>query len=136
MIARGVIVDAVRSFLGAAAGGAVGFLVFGWAVRQGFYAMIVPGGLLGIGCSLLSRGPSAARGVVCGAAGLVLGLYTEWWHFPFRADPGLGYFLSHLDRMDAPGFKSLMIGAGALLAFWIGGDAGYRRVFRGRTGAG
>jgi hypothetical protein len=38
--------------LGAFAGGLVGYFGFLWIARQGFYALVLPGGLLGVGASL------------------------------------------------------------------------------------
>src|SRR5947199_207594 len=78
MADRTRIISNVLGLIGAAAGGVFGHLLFWWIVRQGFYALILPGGMLGLGCGLLARHPSRARGVVCGVAGLALGLFTDW----------------------------------------------------------
>ncbi len=80
---RASIVSNTLGLIGAAAGGVFGYVLFMWISRQGFYALIVPGGMLGLGCGLLARHPSMARGIVCGVAGLGLGLYTEWKFRPF-----------------------------------------------------
>ena len=44
--------------LGAVIGGLLGYVVFFWLAHQGFYGLVVPGGLLGIGAGLIpcSRG--------------------------------------------------------------------------------
>ena len=42
-----------RGLAGAALGGIVGYLVFGWLARQGLYALVLPGASLGLGCALL-----------------------------------------------------------------------------------
>ena len=81
--------------------------------------------MLGLGCGLLARHPSPARGVVCALAALGLGLYTEWRHFPFMVDGSLGHFLTHLSQLKP--VTLLMIGAGGALAYWFGKDAGYGR---------
>jgi hypothetical protein len=124
------IVSNVLGLIGAAAGGTLGFFLFGWAVKQGFYAMIVPGALLGLGCAVLARHPSRIRGAVCGVAGLLLGFYTEWSFFPFDADDRLSYFSTHVHQLTP--LSLLMIGLGGLSAYWFGKDAGYRPTFGGR----
>ena len=45
-------IDVLRGLIGAAVGGAVGYFAFGWLVSQGFYAVALPGVLLGIGLGL------------------------------------------------------------------------------------
>ena len=129
MAGKDRIVSIALGLVGAVAGGALGFFLFGWALRQGFYAMILPGGLLGIGCALLSRHPSVPRGIACGVAALGLGVFTEWWYRPFGADKSLSYFLAHIGQLDAPGITYLMIGLGTLIAAWAGKDAGAGRIF-------
>ena len=37
---------------GAVAGGILGYFAFGWLLGQGFYALMLPGGLLGLGAGL------------------------------------------------------------------------------------
>lgn len=136
MAGKDLIVSIALGLIGAVAGGALGFFLFGWALRQGFYAMILPGGLLGIGCALLSWKPSVPRGIACGIAALGLGFFTEWWWYrPFGADRSLSYFLAHIGQLDASGITYLMIGLGALIAVWIGKDAGGRRIFPPAAGS-
>jgi len=116
--------------VGAIAGGALGFYTFRWLKDQGFYGLIIPGAFLGLGCSLLARHPSTIRGVFCGAAALGLGLYTEWYFWPFDADTGLSYFVSHVTSLKP--VTLLMIGVGAIIAFWIGKDGGFRGLSQRR----
>ncbi len=59
--------------IGAVIGGALGYYIFMWIVDQGFYGLMIPGALLGLGCSLLSQHRSHFRGVICAAAGLAAG---------------------------------------------------------------
>jgi hypothetical protein len=126
MTDRERIVSNVLGFLGAVAGGAVGFFAFGWLISKGFYGGLLPGGLLGLGCALAARHPSRGRGVVCGIAGLALGLFAESWYRFFVDHPEMGYFFRHLQDVSSVDWLFLIIGA--VLAYWIGQDSGYSRV--------
>ena len=106
---------------GAAAGGVVGYFAFVWLVHQGFYALVLPGALLGLGASL-SPNKSLAVAIVCGLSALALGLFSEWRVAPFIKDDGLAYFLTHI--LQLKGITLLMIGAGAFVGFW----APFRRL--------
>lgn len=117
------LISNLLGFVGAMIGGALGFYTFGWIYAQGYYGLMIPGALLGLGCSLLARHPSPIRGVICGLAALVLGLYTEWHFQPFNADRSLSYFLKNVTSL--PSVTLLMIGVGAIIAFWVGKDAGF-----------
>ena len=63
----------LRGVLGGAVGGVVGYLLFRWLLTKGFYALVMPGALLGLGAGLATRGKSLtlARKIplVCGMAG-------------------------------------------------------------------
>jgi hypothetical protein len=61
---------------GAVLGGVLGFFGFGWFLAHGYYAMVLPGGLLGLGAGI-GKNRSMLLAVVCGAAALALGFYTE-----------------------------------------------------------
>ncbi|MHC4176210.1 MAG: hypothetical protein ACYSWU_01815 [Planctomycetota bacterium] len=108
----------VLGLLGAAGGGAIGYFVFFLLARQGLYAIVLPGALLGLGCGALSRGKSNLLGVVCGLLGLLLGVFIEWRFAPFVADNSLWFFVTHLD--DLATIKLVMIALGGLFAFWFG----------------
>lgn len=101
---------------GAMLGGLVGHIAFGWLVHQGFYGLVLPGGLAGLGAgysSCRSRWPS----VVCGVLALLLGLVTEWRFFPFNADNSFSYFLGHLHQLKP--ITLLMLAAGTAIGFWV-----------------
>jgi hypothetical protein len=101
---------------GAVLGGVVGYFGFGWLIRQGFYGLVLPGGLIGLGAgvaSCRSRWPA----VVCGISALLLGLFTEWSYFPFKADGSFGYFLCNAH--DLKPLTLMMIAAGAAIGFWV-----------------
>jgi hypothetical protein len=99
-------------------GGVAGYFVFLWIVRQGFYALILPGATVGLGCGALSRGRSQALGVVCGLLAVLVGLLAEWRCEPFVADESLAYFLKHLHQLQP--ITIIMIVIGAALAYWMG----------------
>ncbi|HEX8204344.1 MAG TPA: hypothetical protein VF590_27950 [Isosphaeraceae bacterium] len=117
---RRALILAIPSLLGAAAGGALGYLTFRWVLKQGFHAPMLPGALLGLGCYGLSRHPSRGRGVACALAAVVLGLVSEWSVFPFAADASLAYFLAHAHHLRP--VTLVMIAAGAFAAFLVGKD--------------
>jgi len=102
--------------LGAVVGGLIGHMLFFWVARQGFYGLVLPGGLLGLGAGI-GRGGARWIAVVCGVAALALGLFTEWRFAPFAADPGLGYFLTHLHQLRP--LTMAMIAVGAAIGFWV-----------------
>lgn len=104
------------TILGAVVGGFIGYYGVGWIARQGFYAMILPGGLLGLGASF-GQSRSVALAAVCGIAATLLGLYAEWSYFPFIEDGSLGYFINHIG--DLRPITLIMIALGGLLGFWL-----------------
>lgn len=103
--------------LGALAGGVLGHFVFLWAAHQRFYAMILPGALVGLGGGLLVRNRSVLRGVLCAVIALGLSLFTEWRFAPFIRDPGLGYFLAHVHQLRP--ISLLMMAAGTALGYYL-----------------
>jgi hypothetical protein len=110
--------------VGALVGGVLGFYTFGWVLEHGFLGLMIPGALLGLGCSLLARHSSPARGVFCAIAALGLSLFADWWFEPFDADASWQYYLAHLGSLGP--VRLAMIGFGMLIAFWVGKDAGIR----------
>jgi hypothetical protein len=106
---------------GAALGGFLGYLAFGWVYDQGFYALVLPGGLLGIGAGL-ARNRSVAVAILCGLCAIGLGLFTEWRFRPWRADESLGYFLVHVHELTPVTLGMVVLGG--VLGFWFP----YRRI--------
>jgi len=102
--------------LGAVLGGLLGYVGFFWVVQQGFYGLILPGGLLGIGAGMF-KSRSRYVSVVCGLLAFALGFFTEWRFAPFVADDSLGYFVAHMHQLKP--ITLIMIGAGALIGFWV-----------------
>jgi hypothetical protein len=101
--------------LGAVMGGVVGYFAFIWIAKQGFYGLILPGGLLGFGASLRWN-RSTPLCVLCGILALALGFFSEWRFAPFIADASLGYFASHIHQLRP--ITLIMIAAGAFIGFW------------------
>lgn len=118
------LISNVLGIVGAVIGGVLGFYTFRWLRGQGFYGLMIPGALIGLGCSLLAQHSSTTRGIACAVAAVGLGLFTEWYFWPFAADESLSYFLKSVG--DLKPVTMLMIGVGAVFAFWLGRDAGYR----------
>lgn len=108
----------IRSLIGAAIGGAIGYFLFGWVLKQGFYAMILPGAALGFGAAKLAPIESATQGTICAVLATALGLLTEWRHFPFVKDDSLPYFLTHIH--DLRPMTLIMIVAGTYFGYHFG----------------
>ncbi|QEH36461.1 hypothetical protein OJF2_50250 [Aquisphaera giovannonii] len=107
--------------VGALVGGTAGYYTFHWILDHGFYGLMIPGAMLGLGCGALSRHPSQTRGVLCGIAGLILGLFAEWTYSWFKADSSFAYMIAHLHEKET--LTLIMLGLGAFFAYWLGKDA-------------
>lgn len=114
------LVSMLFGLLGAAVGAAIGYFAFAWFLDHGYYALILPGALMGFFCGLLAGSRSLLRGVTCGIAAILVGLWCEWKKRPFNADDSLAYFLRHVHELSA--VTILMVSLGALFAFWWGRD--------------
>jgi hypothetical protein len=110
--------EIVRFVAGAAAGGFVGYHAFFWIVKQGFYALMLPGMLLGFGGGIGAVRRSRRRGGLCAAVAVALGLLAEWRLRPFIKDHSLTFFLTHV--ADLRPVTWLMIILGGVLAYWSG----------------
>jgi hypothetical protein len=108
--------NSLKNLLGALVGGFVGYWVFVWFLGHSFYAMIAPGGLLGLGASFFRHRSFLLPIATCGMA-MFLGVFTEWKHFPFKKDESLGFFLQNVGNLKP--VTLLMIGLGAALAFYL-----------------
>jgi hypothetical protein len=104
--------------IGVVVGGAIGYFGFALLVHEGYYGLLLPGSLLGLGCGALSGGRSNLLGLVCCALAALLGIFTEWRFFPFRADGSFVYFLAHLH--DCTPTTLISMAAGGFFGFWFG----------------
>jgi hypothetical protein len=104
-------------FIGAAIGGWLGYQTFFWILAQGFYALAIPGATLGLGAGLCARRRSMPLALICGLAGLALGIYIEWQSFPFAQDQSLEFFVRHVHHL--PSLKLVMLGIGAIAGAFL-----------------
>ncbi|MGO9598794.1 MAG: hypothetical protein ACLP7Q_12465 [Isosphaeraceae bacterium] len=118
------ILDIPLAFLGALAGGLLGYYTFQWLYYHGFYGMMIPGALIGLGSGLLTQAPSKARGFVCAATAMGQSVLMEWKFFPFIASSRFRYFVRHF--LEVNSVHLAMIAAGAFFAYWLAKDAGFR----------
>jgi hypothetical protein len=123
------IVSNLLGLAGAVVGGALGYYLFLWIVDQGFYGLMIPGALLGLGCGLLSRHVSTVRGALCAVAAIFLGMFAEWHFRWFTADESFGYLITHFYQKRY--LTQIMLVLGAVFAFWLGKDAGFGRLSGG-----
>jgi hypothetical protein len=112
--------------VGAVVGGVLGYYIFLWIVDQGFYGLMIPGALLGLGCGLLSQHPSHLRGGLCAVAAIFLGMYAEWHFRWFKADESFGYLVTHFHQKQY--LTLIMLVLGAFFAYWLGRDGGFARI--------
>lgn len=108
--------------LGAAIGGSIGYFAFGWILKQGFHAIMVPPAMLGLGAGYLSRGRSQPLAIVCAVAGLSLGIFSEWRYFPFMRDESFPFFITHLHHMQPIVLGLLALGTFMCYRFALGID--------------
>jgi general stress protein CsbA len=105
-------------------GALVGYLGFVALLQRGLYAVILPGGLLGLFAGI-PRNRSRFVAVVCSLLAIAAGLLAEYRVAPFVADARIGYFLLHVS--DLQPITLLSIGTGGAIGFWVP----FRRRIRG-----
>lgn len=107
----------IRGITGMVIGGVLGVYGFFWIVQQGFYAIILPGTLAGVGCRILASKRMLMLSILCAVISIGLGLYTEWMFAPFTQDKSLAYFITHIHQLKP--ITLLLIALGAAFGFWI-----------------
>jgi hypothetical protein len=108
---------ALLALAGAVAGGVLGYYAFIWISRQGFYALILPGALVGLGAAL-ARNRRVWVAVVCGLLALLAGIIADWKiTIPPPDDDSLRYYVLHLHQQ--PPITLIMIVIGGLLGVLI-----------------
>ena len=108
--------------VGAAVGGLVGVVGYFWLLKQGYYALVLPTGLVGVGCGQFARRPSNARGLVCALVGLAAGFTCDWKSTGGLKDMSFGEVLGQLGNFHPVTW--LMLGLGTALSFSMGRGAG------------
>ncbi len=112
------VVGTVLGLAGGVGGGVLGYFLFMVIVSQGFYALVLPGALVGIGCGALSGRKSTGLGIVCAILGLAAGIFAEWRFAPFAEDDSLSFFLTHFHKNS--GITLVLIAVGVVCAFYFG----------------
>ena len=125
-----LLISNLLGLVGAIIGGVLGFYTFHWLLGHDFYGLAIPGAFLGLGCGLLSRHNSIARGILCGIAALGLSLYTEWTYMRFAVDDSFSYMVAHFMQKNT--VTLIMVALGTMIAFWIGKDGGFKWLSNGR----
>jgi fucose permease len=116
------LVSTVLAVIGGVVGGALGYWAVMWFWSQGFYALVLPGAMLGFGSGLLAQHRSMLRGVICGVAALGLTVFTAFRLWKLPEDESFSYFVTHYHTLSSA--TLLMTVAGTLLGFWMGKDSG------------
>lgn len=98
-----------------ALGGIAGYFAFFWIVTQGFYALVLPGALVGLAASHF-KSRSIVVCVACGLMALAFGLCAQWKFSPLRGESFLHY-LTQIHRLGS--ISIIMIAAGTVMGFWF-----------------
>jgi hypothetical protein len=118
VFAKPTVLSLLRGLAGGVLGGTLGLLLFRWLAGHGFYGLIIPGALLGLGAGLAAGKRNLALGVICALSAIFLSLFAEWMLFPFVKDKSFEFFLANVHQLRPP--TLLMTALGAALAFWLG----------------
>ena len=105
----------VLGTIAAIVGGILGYVAFFWIARQGFYALIVPPGLLGLAAGYCVGKRSIPFAIACGIAGLAIGLVTEWQFTLRNADKGFLVFLTRVPNLNV--VKLVMLALGPIISY-------------------
>ena len=105
--------------VGAVVGSVAGWFIFGWLRGQGFYALSIPGALVGLGFGYFARRPMIAGGIFCAVVAFFLMVACEWNSAPFTVDDSFSYFLTHIHKVDSQ-LTLVLLGLGVVFAFWFG----------------
>lgn len=112
------IVRLATTAIGGVMGAALGYWIFQKFLENGFYLLLLPGVLIGLGVKIGAgrTGVSWSRGIITGVCTVLFGFFLEWHFMPFAKDDSLDFFIRHVQAL---GFVSyLMIFGGGLFAFW------------------
>jgi hypothetical protein len=123
---RKVLIEFVPGLVGGVVGGVVGYFVFAWLIQYGLWAPVIPGAFAGLGCGLLARTDSNARGGLCALVALAIGVVSEWKLLspPFQTDGSLPDYLKQIHQLPPP--TLFMLALGGFLGFWWGRECTLR----------
>ncbi len=102
---------------GACAGGIVGLLVFGLALKVGVYGLAVIGVGVGMGCIALARQRTWSRAVACGLIAAAFSVYADWSNMPFVKDDSFGFYLAHWSEVHT--MAKIMTPLSAIIAAMV-----------------
>jgi hypothetical protein len=112
---------------GAIAGGVLGYLGSLLMAHWGFFAVIMPGALVGLGAGMF-RCRSVVLAVACGLLALLFGLVTLWRIYSVFSDDRVGVFLSHIHQFSPVTY--VLLAVGTAIGFWVP----FRRIQKGGGG--
>ncbi len=111
------------AILGTWAGAALGVLAFWGLYSNGFYAIMLPGLLSGLGGGYPLKRTSITVGLIAAVVSGITMLLTEWWFRPFVKDESLTFFLTHLNHLNGAAILMMVLGVAAAFWFGMGRDA-------------
>lgn len=97
-------------------GGVAGYIGFGLLLQNGYYALILPGGVLGLVAGI-PRSRSMWVPLVCAVLALIAGLLAEHRFAPFVVDGSFSYFVRHAGQLHP--FTLVLIAIGGAIGFWV-----------------
>jgi hypothetical protein len=106
-----------RGLGGALVGASAAYFLFLVLYRSGFYGIMLPGVLLGIGAGLAARSRSQTLGILCAVLAVLATIFTEW-HVRWSAKNSLPFFLANIAEIGM--VPLLMMALGVAAAYWFG----------------
>jgi hypothetical protein len=108
----------LRGIAGGASGGALGYFVFDWALTQGYYALVLPGSLVGLGCGLASGRKVLALGILSAVGAFAVGVLADWNSLANPSPTILGHLATLLQSNRQ--MAALLILVSVALSFYFG----------------
>jgi len=99
-------------------GAGLGTLAYWLLALFDIHSVAVVGAASALGVSAAARTTSNTWGLLTACLAVVFSLLVEFLVLPFRVDPSLGYFITHLD--DLPRNSLVSLAVVAVVGFWFG----------------
>jgi hypothetical protein len=112
-----IIVHLLRGLIGATAGAFAGYHAFAWFHSQGFYAIVVPGALIGLGFGYASGTRSKGLGAICAGLAVAFSLFVEW-RFVVHGD--IEVFLNNLQHLSGVTWLMILLGTWCAYSYGMG----------------